>query len=157
MAGAAQIHVVEPSPERRAKALELGATSAIDPVAADPVTAIRAATGGVHVAFEVTGIPRVLPQCIDSTRHEGQTLIVSIWEGEAAFQPNTAVLKERQLQGTIAYSNVYPAVMELMTQGYFSAERLVTKRIALDDIVAEGFDALVAEESQVKILVQAPD
>lgn len=156
VAGAAQIHVVEPSPERREKALELGATSAIDPMSTDPVETIRAATGGVNVAFEVTGVPRVLPQCIDSTRHEGQTLIVSIWEGDAAFQPNTAVLKERQLLGTIAYRNIYPAVMELMTQGYFSADKLVTKRISIDEIVDQGFEALVAEKSQVKILVQAP-
>jgi (R,R)-butanediol dehydrogenase/meso-butanediol dehydrogenase/diacetyl reductase len=83
-------------------------------------------------------------------------LIVSIWEGDAAFHPNTVVLKERQLQGTIAYRNVYPAVMALMEQGYFNAEKLVTKRIALDDIVTEGFEALVAEKSHVKILVEAP-
>lgn len=67
------------------------------------------------------------------------------------------MLKERQLQGTIAYRHIYPAVMELMVQGYFSAEKLVTKRIALDDIVAQGFEALVAEKSQVKILVKAPE
>jgi (R,R)-butanediol dehydrogenase/meso-butanediol dehydrogenase/diacetyl reductase len=44
-----------------------------------------------------------------------------------------------------------------MVQGYFSAEKLVTKRIALDDIVTQGFEALVAEKSQVKILVKAPE
>lgn len=156
VAGAAQIHVVEPSEVRRKKALELGATTVIDPMAGDAVATIRQASGGVHVAFEVTGVPRVLPQCIDATRHEGQVLIVSIWEGDAAFHPNTVVLKERQLQGTIAYRNVYPAVMALMAQGYFNAEKLVTKRIALDDIVTEGFEALVAEKSHVKILVEAP-
>lgn len=156
VAGASEIHVVEPSEVRRRKALELGASSAVDPMSGDAVEAIRAATGGVHVAFEVTGVPQVLPQCIDATRHEGQVLVVSIWEKEASFQPNTIVLKERQLQGTIAYRNVYPAVMALMTQGYFTADHLVTKRIALDDIVAEGFEALVAEKSHVKILVEAP-
>ncbi|MBM3605279.1 MAG: 2,3-butanediol dehydrogenase [Alphaproteobacteria bacterium] len=157
VAGAAQIHVVEPSEVRRQKALDLGASTAIDPMSTDAVAAIRQATGGVHVAFEVTGVPRVLPQCIEATRHEGQTLIVSIWESDASFQPNTVVLKERQLQGTIAYRNVYPAVMELMTQGHFSAEKLVTKRIAIDDIAGEGFEALVAEKSHVKILVKAPE
>lgn len=157
VAGAAQIHVVEPSEVRRKKALELGATSAIAPQETDAVEQIRAATGGVHVTFEVTGVPAVLPQCINATRHEGQVLIVSIWENDASFQPNTVVLQERQLQGTIAYRNVYPAVMELMMQGYFSAEKLVTKRIALDDIVSEGFETLVAEKSQVKILVEAPE
>ena len=157
VAGASEIHVVEPSEVRRQKALDLGATSVIDPTAADAVAEIRAATGGVHVAFEVTGVPAVLPDCIEATRHEGQVLIVSIWESAAPFQPNTVVLKERQLQGTIAYRNVYPAVMTLMTQGYFSADRLVTRRIALDDIVDDGFEALAAEKSHVKILVEAPD
>lgn len=157
VAGASEIHVVEPSEVRRQKALDLGATAVIDPMATDAVAAIRAATGGVHVAFEVTGVPQVLPQCIDATRHEGQVLIVSIWEKAASFQPNTVVLKERQLQGTIAYRNIYPAVMALMTQGYFSADQLVTKRIALEDIVAEGFEALVNEKSHVKILVKAPE
>ena len=158
VAGASEIHVVEPSPQRRERALALGATSAVDPMAQDAVAAIRAATGiGVDVAFEVTGVPAVLAQCIDATNFEGQVLIVSIWESEAAFQPNSVVLKERQLKGTIAYRNVYPAVMSLMTQGYFSAERLVTKRIQLDQIVQQGFEALVAEKSQVKILVEAPE
>lgn len=157
VAGASEIHVVEPSDVRRKKALELGATTAIDPVSEDAVTKIQEATGGVNVAFEVTGVPQVLPQCINATRHEGQTLVVSIWEKEAAFQPNTVVLKERQILGTIAYRNVYPAVMELMTQGYFSAEKLVTKRISIDDIVTEGFESLIAEKSHVKILVKAPE
>ncbi|GHG97100.1 2,3-butanediol dehydrogenase [Pseudodonghicola xiamenensis] len=157
VAGAAQIHVVEPSEVRRQKALELGATSVIDPSVEDAVATIRAATGGVAVSFEVTGVPQVLQQCIEATRHEGQVLIVSIWEKAAAFQPNTVVLKERQLLGSIAYRHIYPAVMELMMQGYFSADKLVTKRIALEDITTEGFDALVAEKSHVKILVEAPE
>lgn len=58
--------------------------------------------------------------------------------------------------GTFAYRNVYPAVLALMTKGYFSAEKLVTKRIPIDDIVAEGFETLVNEKSQVQIVVEAP-
>lgn len=158
VAGARMIHVVELSEQRAAKALELGATNVIDPSKEDAVQHIRDFTGGgVDVAFEVTGVPSVLRQCIDATRYEGEAIIVSIWEKEAAVQPNTVVLKERNLKGTIAYRDVFPAVMDLMVQGYFSAERLVTKRIELDDIVPEGFEALVAEKSQIKILVRAPE
>ena len=40
-----------------------------------------------------------------------------------------------------------------MEQGYFPKDKLVTKRIKLQDIVSEGFEALVKEKSQVKILV----
>ncbi len=158
IAGASVIHVVEISEQRGQKALELGASSVIDPTKEDAVAAIRARTpGGVQVAFEVTGVPAVLQQCISATRHEGETVIVSIWEKEASFQPNTVVLKERNLVGTIAYRDIFPAVMDLMVHGWFAADRLVTKRIGLDAIVEEGFEALLKEKSQIKILVQAPE
>lgn len=157
-AGAAKVFVVEPSSERRAKAMELGATVTLDPTETDVVADIRAATGsGVDVAFEVTGVPQVMAQVINSTRFEGESVIVSIWEKEASFQPNTVVLTERTIKGTIAYRNVFPAVMELMLRGFFQAENLVTKRIELDDVVTEGFDVLTKEKSQVKILVKAPE
>ncbi|MFE3835570.1 2,3-butanediol dehydrogenase [Pseudogemmobacter sonorensis] len=154
-AGAAAIHVVELSGQRGAKALELGATSVINPAEVAPAERIRELTGGgVEVAFEVTGVPAVLQQCIDATRYEGEVVVVSIWEKEAAFQPNTVVLKERSLKGTIAYRDVFPAVLDLMTRGFFPAEKLVTKKIALADLVEEGFEALVREKTQIKILVE---
>ena len=47
-----------------------------------------------------------------------------------------------------------PKVLELMEQGYFSAEKLVTKKIKLENIVEEGFVELTQDKSQIKILVQ---
>ncbi|BBI51538.1 hypothetical protein HORIV_39590 [Vreelandella olivaria] len=70
--------------------------------------------GGVDVAFEVTGIPAVLNQALHSTHEGGEVVVVSIWEGEASFQPNDLVIKERTMKGIIAYRHVYPAVMALM-------------------------------------------
>ncbi|HEY0213977.1 MAG TPA: 2,3-butanediol dehydrogenase [Paenirhodobacter sp.] len=156
-AGASKIFVVELSEQRGAKAKELGAYEVINPKDTDAAARLREVTGGgVDVAFEVTGVPMVLQQCIDAVKFEGQVMIVSIWEKDAPFQPNTVVLKERNLQGTIAYRDIFPAVMELMQRGFFPADKLVTKRIKLDDIVAEGFEALVREKTHIKILVQ-PD
>ncbi len=156
-AGASEIYVVELSPQRAEKALELGANVVIDPSKQDAVATIRELSkGGVDVSFEVTGVPVVLKQCIDATRYEGETIIVSIWEGEASFHPNKVVLAERNVKGIIAYRHIFPAVMELMTQGYFQADKLVTKRIELNDLVTEGFEALVKEKNQVKILVRPP-
>lgn len=155
-AGASEIYAVELSKERSAKALELGAKAVINPAEEDAVARIKELTnGGADVAFEVTGVPVVLKQAIDSTTFEGETIIVSIWETEASFQPNNVVLSERSIKGTIAYRDIFPAVMELMTQGYFQAETLVTKRITLDEIVEEGFEALVNDKSHIKILVNS--
>ncbi|PAQ14744.1 butanediol dehydrogenase [Bacillaceae bacterium SAOS 7] len=153
-AGASEIYAVELSPERIAKAEELGAI-VVNPAEVDAVAKLKELSdGGVDVAFEVTGVPVVLQQAIDCTNFEGETIIVSIWESGAEIQPNNIVLKEKTVKGIIAYRDIFPAVMELMKQGYFQAEQLVTKRIQLDDIVTEGFDALLKEKNQVKILVK---
>jgi len=153
-AGAAQIYAVELSVARRAKAEELGAIS-LDPEAGDVVAQIAERTGGgVDFAFEVTGIPAVLEQSIHATHPGGEIVVVSIWEGKASFNPNDLVVKERTMRGIIAYRDVYPAVMALMQRGFFRAEELVTDRIGLDAVVEKGFERLLADKSQIKILVQ---
>jgi len=58
------------------------------------------------------------------------------------------------VKGIISYRDIFPAVMELMKRGYFQVEKLVTKRIQLNDIVTEGFETLMKEKEQVKILVK---
>lgn len=154
-AGASEIYAVEVSEERLQKALELGATAVINPKNEDPVQKLLELTdGGVDVSFEVTGVPAVLQQAVDSTAFEGETVIVSIWEKEANLLPNNIVLKERNVKGVIAYRDIFPAVMNLMKRGYFPAEKLVTKKIKLDQIVEEGFEKLIKEKDQVKILVK---
>ncbi|AEN90255.1 Alcohol dehydrogenase GroES domain protein [Priestia megaterium WSH-002] len=42
-----------------------------------------------------------------------------------------------------------------MAKGYFSADKLVTKRIKLEQVIEKGFETLLKEKEQVKILVKA--
>nr|WP_290822254.1 2,3-butanediol dehydrogenase [Halomonas sp.] len=152
-AGAAQIYAVEISAARKAKAESLGAV-VIDPEQEDAAARLQVLSdGGVDVAFEVTGIPAVLNQALHSTHAGGETVVVSIWEGEASFQPNDLVIQERTMKGIIAYRHIYPAVMALMQKGYFRAEDMVTQRIPLEAVVEQGFEALLNDKSQVKIIV----
>ncbi|MGM9956097.1 MAG: 2,3-butanediol dehydrogenase [Peribacillus sp.] len=154
-AGAAEIYAVELSKQRRQKAEELGAI-AIDPNNGDVVEQIQnLSNGGVDVSYEVTGIPPVLTQAINSTTFNGETMIVSIFEKEAPIHPQNIVLKERTVTGIIGYRDVFPAVISLMAQGYFPADKLVTKRITLDNVIEDGFEGLLKERNQIKILVQA--
>lgn len=153
--GAAEIYAVELSPERKQKAAELGAI-VIDPIEYDAVAEIHSRTnGGVDSAFEVTGVPPVLTQAINATKIGGEIMIVSIFEREAPIKPNHIVMKERTMKGIIGYRDVFPAVISLMEKGYFPADKLVTKRIVLDEVMEHGFEALLKEKNQVKILVKA--
>lgn len=152
-AGASTIYAVEVSKVRAKKAADLGAT-VLDPAEEDVVGKIKQLTnGGADVSFEVTGISQVLNQAIECVANDGECVIVSIWEGDATIVPNEIVIKEKTVKGIIAYRHVFPSVIALMQQGYFNKKDLVTKKIALDDIVTEGFESLVSDKSQVKILV----
>ncbi|MDQ8093979.1 2,3-butanediol dehydrogenase [Bacillus amyloliquefaciens] len=154
-AGATDIYAVELSPERQEKAKELGAII-IDPSKTEDVVEeiAKRTNGGVDVSYEVTGVPVVLRQAIQSTSIAGETVIVSIWEKGAEIHPNDIVIKERTVKGIIGYRDIFPSVLALMKEGYFSADKLVTKKIVLDDLIEEGFGALIKEKNQVKILVK---
>lgn len=152
-AGATEIYAVELSPERQEKAEKLGAII-VDPSKEDVVKTIKEKTnGGVNVSYEVTGVPPVLQQSLEAVEKDGELMIVSIWESTASINPNEIVIQEKAVKGIIAYRDIFPKTLQLMEQGYFSKDLLVTKRIKIDDIVSEGFEALVKEKNQVKILV----
>jgi (R,R)-butanediol dehydrogenase/meso-butanediol dehydrogenase/diacetyl reductase len=61
------------------------------------------------------------------------------------------------LVGTWCYPVTdFPRIARLIASGAFPVERIVTAQIAMDDIVENGFEALLSPTSdQVKVLVNA--
>jgi (R,R)-butanediol dehydrogenase/meso-butanediol dehydrogenase/diacetyl reductase len=153
-AGASCIIAVDVSESRRKMAKELGANYTINPLREDVVHTIQDITdGGADVCFEVTGIETCLSQAIESSRTTGQIVIVSIWEKPAAIHPNSLVLKEREIRGIICYRDVFPDVIQLISDGKLQIDQMITKKIQLSQIVRYGFEELVNDKSNVKILV----
>ena len=154
-AGASKIYAVELSPERQAKAEELGAIVVRPEEGETVVEAIHRLTGGgADVSYEVTGVPVVLGQALAAVHKAGECMVVSIGEREASINPNEFAVQEKSLKEIIAYRHIFPKVLELMEQGYFPADKLVTKKIKLENIVEEGFVELTQDKSQIKILVE---
>ena len=76
-AGAAPIVAVDPDPDKRKRALEIGADYALDPFDADFVKKTRAVTdGGVNVAIEVTGNGKALEQVLDCMKKFGRVALL---------------------------------------------------------------------------------
>ncbi|MDN4075370.1 2,3-butanediol dehydrogenase [Fictibacillus terranigra] len=155
-AGASKVFVVDLSEERRNLARKIGADVILNPAEVDAVQEIKRLTNdlGVEVSFDAAGVEPTLNGAIQSTRFDGQVVIISIWEATASIPPNELVLKERDMIGVLAYRNIFPSVIKLISQGQMKAEDLITKKIMIDDIVQEGFEALVNDKSHVKILVK---
>ncbi|HNP08257.1 MAG TPA: hypothetical protein PKN99_11560, partial [Cyclobacteriaceae bacterium] len=62
-------------------------------------------------------------------------------------------LRELTIKGTAAYRNIFPQTIALINSGRLPVEKLITSVISLDEIVEKGFEALVNDPSEVKVLV----
>jgi (R,R)-butanediol dehydrogenase/meso-butanediol dehydrogenase/diacetyl reductase len=161
-AGADPVYVSEPQAARRARATECGADVTIDPLETDPVEQINSEVeGGVDVAFEVAGVEQSVNQALTATRSGGTTTIVSIFEESVEINPNDIVMPEQTVVGTAAYTGgplsgrEFGTTIRKFASGAFDPEPFITSRIALEDIVTDGFEALLDEDrEEVKILVE---
>ena len=154
--GAGQVVVVEPADARKTKAPGAGADVVLDPTEEDVPERVRELTGGAgaDVTFECAGLDPVLAQAVASTRPGGTCVNVSIWGHPATFDVNSLVLSEIRLIGSLAYAGRHPEVIDLVRDGVVDVEQFITGRIALDDIVDQGFRELIDhKETNVKILV----
>ncbi|WP_346884109.1 2,3-butanediol dehydrogenase [Clostridium sp. UBA4395] len=159
-AGAKLVVVLQRKSIRQEYAKRAGADVVLDPNEVDIAMEVKKLTGGtgVDVAFETTGAKIGFDIGIDSLKYEGTMVITSIWEDEINFNPNVLVFSEKKIVGTLAYRHEFPATIAQMSDGRIKAEGYITKKIALEDIVEEGFGALTGPEKKkhVKILV-TPD
>jgi (R,R)-butanediol dehydrogenase/meso-butanediol dehydrogenase/diacetyl reductase len=149
--------VSEVSEARKAMAVSTGvADHVLDPTQGDVGAEVRKLTEGrgADVGFECSSVDAVLDMLLDAVKPAGVIVNVSIWGHRPTVDMQKLVLKEIDLRGTIAYANDHPATIKLVQDGKVRLEPFITARIDLDDLIRDGFDALVDHrDTQVKILV----
>lgn len=147
-AGARQIVAVDLSEDKLAQARALGATHTVNAGTPDAAEAVRTATsGGVDFAFEFAGAIRALELAYRVTRRGGTTVTAGLPPPDARL-PLPAVnlvAEERTLKGsyigTCVPSRDIPRYIDLYRQGRLPVDKLLSGRLALDDI-NEAFDRL---------------
>ncbi|EMD36839.1 hypothetical protein CERSUDRAFT_83873 [Gelatoporia subvermispora B] len=157
--GAAWVGVSEPANARRELALTLGANEVYNPLTANVSEEVRRVTDGIgaDVVFECSGIPAGLDTAIQAVRARGNIMNVSVWENPPAFDVNHLMAREASFTAVIGYeSRVFPELLKAVGEGKLDGiEPLITRKIALKDVVQKGFMTLLQEkETQIKILVQ---
>lgn len=152
--GASKIFVSDLSEARLKKAKEIGATHTFDAREKDIPEQIRELTGyGADVFIDAAGVQASYNTGIKSLRNGGTAVLVALFAKEVVHDALDQSLRELTIKGIIGYRNVFPQTIALINSGRLPVEKLVTKVITLDEIVEEGFEALITNPSQVKILV----
>jgi L-iditol 2-dehydrogenase len=147
--------VVEPNEERRRKAVEFGATLAIDPADVDPWTAVAEVTGGVGVdiCVEAAGITSSVAAAVNVTRAGGTLVwlgntgrIVEIDEFKVVWNQLTIVASVGMTRASVTRA------IELIETGAIPVERLVSLAAPLAEGVA-AFERTVHDMSIIKTVL----
>ena len=140
--GASVIVAVEPNPARRALALELGATHAIDPKQGDVVAALKAAGGGgVDYALDTSGIPAVAKSAVDALLPNGMLGLIGIPPPDAPMPMSIMDLYMRGLgvkcivEGDADPQTFIPQLVALYQAGKLPVDKLI-KQFPFDQINA---------------------
>jgi (R,R)-butanediol dehydrogenase / meso-butanediol dehydrogenase / diacetyl reductase len=156
-AGADQIIVSEPNAGRAARAASLGADAILNPLSADVRSEVfeRTHGRGADVALECSGAGAGLRACLESARTRGTVVQVGLHTKDALIDPMDLALREITLAGVWCFAvHDFSRIAAQVARGTYPVERVVTSKIALSDVVADGFDALVDPGGdQIKVLV----
>lgn len=146
--GAREIVAIDILPEKLAFARQLGATLTFDAREQRVAEAVREATrGGVDFAFELAGSAAALELAWAITRRGGTTITAGLPHPSARLPVPIVqlVAEERALKGSYIGTAVpardVPRLIDLYRKGRLPVDRLMSGRMALDDI-NEGFDRL---------------
>jgi alcohol dehydrogenase len=158
-AGAREVIAVDVHDSKLRIAKALGASATVNARDADAVEQVRLLThGGVDTAFEMAGPPQALDAAYRMTRRGGLTVTASLPHPDKKWpiQQISLVVEERTVKGSYLGSCVprrdLPRYMALYKAGKLPVNKLMGRRIALDDI-NEGFDRLASGEGLRDVIV----
>lgn len=152
--GASKIFITDLSENRLKKAKEIGATHTFDARDKDIPKKIIDKTGhGVDIFIDAAGAQASFDTGINSLRNGGTAVLVALFGNNVTHDALNQTLRELTIIGTAAYRNIFPEAIALISSGRLPVEKLITSVISLDEIVEKGFEALVNDPSEVKILV----
>lgn len=156
--GAAPVIVADPLASRRELALRLGADAALDPTDAAFAEAVRALTGGrgADVSIDAAGVPGLVAQALSVTRRGGRCVMVGLSAVPTTLDTFRIAAWEQELIGSMSHvwDEDFAAAVRLLERGALHADDVVAARVALEDTVQVGFEAVGRTDLPgVKVLV----
>ncbi|MBV9381970.1 MAG: zinc-binding dehydrogenase, partial [Streptosporangiaceae bacterium] len=144
----AAVTLIEPRPDRRAKAAELGVSATLDPA--------EAADGErFDVVIESAGHPEAMAQALTLAGHRGRVVYVGIDVG-SKVPAELGLIQARSLriQGIVGSAGVWPQAIRFLASGVVDPTPIVTARYPLRDAPA-ALTAAALGSGNIKVHIEA--
>ena len=150
----AAVVVVEPSTDRRAAALGLGARHAVDPGEADALLEELTGGRGADIVLEASGRPAVMARALEMVAFQGRVAYIGIDVGqEAPAKLGLIQSKELRITGSIGSPGVWPETLRFLANSGIDLTPLVTQQFTLDDAL-DALEAAHHPESTIKAHIE---
>ncbi len=153
----AQVTLVEPRPDRRAKGTELGVSATLDPAAGELVERARDLTGGdlFDVVIESAGQPEAMAQALTLAGNHGRVVYVGIDVG-SKVPAELGLIQARSLriQGIVGSAGIWPQAIRFLASGVVDPTPIVTARFSLSDAPA-ALAAASLGSGNIKVHIEA--
>ena len=150
----AAVVVVEPSTDRRAAALGLGARHAVDPGEADALLEELTGGRGADIVLEASGRPAVMARALELVAFQGRVAYIGIDVGqEAPAKLGLIQSKELRITGSIGSPGVWPETLRFLANSGIDLTPLVTQQFTLDDAL-DALEAAHHPESTIKAHIE---
>ncbi|MCD4672648.1 MAG: alcohol dehydrogenase catalytic domain-containing protein [Anaerolineaceae bacterium] len=110
---------------------------------------------GSEVVIDAAGNLSAMRMAVDLTMRRGRCVLNSVVADEVKLSAWDMVIDEKELIGTVAHSfdREFLWAVQYLLDGRVNVEPVITDRIYVEDAVGKGFDRLLKDRNQIKILV----
>lgn len=138
--GVKDVLVIDNIEAKKPIASRLGAGAFLNSSDPDFLRAVRELTegAGVDAAFECVGSASAFCTAVEVTSGGGTICVVGIFPGPFEFDLNSVLMHERKIVTSLGYSDEFPTVIAMLTDGRLEAEPLITRTISLAEGVELG-------------------
>ena len=139
--GASRVMVSELLAGRRER-LRAAGFDVVDPAAGNVEEQVRERTGGIgaDLVLDCVGVQSSLDAALAVARKAGRVVVVGIFTEDPVINIGRIGLDEVELYGSLAYAHDFDAAIALAADGRINLDGLITGRIALRDIISDGFE-----------------
>jgi 2-desacetyl-2-hydroxyethyl bacteriochlorophyllide A dehydrogenase len=141
----AEVDVVDPRPEARALAVDLGARRALDPE--------EASVGGYGAVIDTSTGADVPARAVEQVEPAGRVVLVGLAPAVSSLDTRRVVLRDVQMIGLLAASAGLDGAIARLARGLVPVERLVAATVGLGDVAAVLAGSIPSATGAPKTLV----
>lgn len=134
LAGAGEIVLITRQRQRREVAMQLGATSTIDPMAEDVTKILK----DMDVSFEVAGVSQTFHQACAITRSGGTVLVLGVAPSheKVSFSVYELLTRGLRIIGSYINPNTQGRAADLISSGKLNLDLIISRTVSLDELPA---------------------